>query len=224
MGFIGDLLGSNVSKQAEESARKIEETTREGMDISGERFGEVTERLDPYLMGGQSAYEQMLAQMGLGGEAIDPTQTAGFRKPFDFAQGKIEERLAGTGMLYSGELGTALHEQAGAQYYDKYLPMLMGMGQMGQQGAFQYGGMGMDEATRRANMLMGGTETAEGLKVQGQAAKSAALGGLVGSIGGAVGTVAGAGGFNGMFGGGGGGGTPTPTTPLTAGQRLGYFG
>lgn len=221
MGFIGDLLGTNVAKQAEESAQTIEEATREGMGISGERFGEVTERLDPYLMGGQSAYEQMLAQMGLGGRAIDPTQTAGFRKPFDFAMGKIKEQLAGTGMLYSGELGTALQEQAGAQYYNQYMPMLMGMGQMGQQGAFQYGGMGMDEATRRAQMLMGGTETAEGLKVQGQAAKTSALGGLVGSIGGAVGSFAGGGGFSGMFGGGG-GGTTAPATGLTAAQRLGF--
>lgn len=182
MGFFADLLGTNVAKQAKESAGTVMEAAQEGMDISGERFGEVTGQLDPYLMGGQTAYQQLQAQMGLGGQAIDPTQTAMFRKPFDFAQERIKEGLSGTGMMYSGEMATALQDRATSQYYQQYMPMLMGMGQMGQQGAFQYGGMGMSEAMNRANMLMGGTETAEGLKVQGEAAKSAALGGLVGSV------------------------------------------
>lgn len=203
MGFFSSLLGTNVAGQAEESAGTIMDATQKGMDISGERFGEVTQQLDPYLSGGQAAYGQLMAQMGLGGQAIDPTQTAMFQKPFDFAQERIKEQLAGTGMLYSGEMATALQDRATSQYYDQYMPMLMGMGQMGQQGAFQYGGMGMDEATRRANMLMAGTETAESLKVQGAASKTGALGGLMGGIMGMGGQYLGG---MAMGGGGGGGG------------------
>lgn len=207
MGFFGDLLGTNVAKQAEESAGTIMESTQEGMGISQEGLGAARTTVDPYLMGGESAYNQVLAQMGLGGTAIDPTQTAMFQNPFNMAQGRIEEMMSSGGSgLYSGETMKALQSEAMGQYYNQYMPMLMNLGSQGQQGAFGYGGMAMNEATNRANMLMGGTETAEGLKVQGEAAKSSALGGLVGGVMSMGGQFMGGGGF---------GGSPSPAPAVT---------
>jgi len=226
MGFFSNLLGTNVAEQAAQSAEEIQRATGEAGDVTQERYGEFGEQVQPYLMGGESAYNQMLAQMGLGGgQAIDPTTTPMFQKPFDFAQERIKEQMSGMGKLYSGETQTALQDRAMSQYYQHYMPMLMGMGQMGQQGAFQYGSAGMNEATNRANMIMRGTETAEGLKVQGEAAKTSALGGLAGSVMGMAGQYFGGGGGLPSFGGG---GTPSPAGtgpsfgPMDAGNPLYY--
>jgi hypothetical protein len=160
----------------------------------------------PYMSGGQSAQEQMMAQMGLGGpaKAFDVSQLPGYQNSLQQGLNAVNQGGAGAGMLMSGERLKGLQgvgQNVFGDYYNNYLNRLTGMTNQG-----------MSAAGNLANIRTGGMTQQLGLMQQEQQNKSNQFGDLLGlagtglgmAFGGPMGAAVG-GSLGGMLGGGGGG-------------------
>lgn len=211
MSFVGDVIGSITgTKQAAKATDKAADLTaqaqREALEESRRRYEEFKDVINPYLMGGQSAYEQSLAQLGLGpGQAMDLSKTpyyqdvmANQRAQQELAFEKGSEALMGNlatqGMLSSGTTADELMKLSREAYYmpsasEMMMPMLMGFGQGGQSAATSVGNIGQGQAGQAGNILMGGANTQAGLIQQGGMTQANMFGDLLGAgalLGGAL--------------------------------------
>lgn len=88
-----------------------------------------------YMEGGNTAMEQMMAQMGLSDQrAFDVTTLPGYQQSMNQAISAVNQGAASEGMLHSGERLKSL-QQAGqsvfGNYYENYMNRLMGLSQQG---------------------------------------------------------------------------------------------
>ena len=164
-GTAGDVLSDRFGSAAGIMGGGFDQARQDL--ISG--AGSATGRLDPYLMGGQAAQEQLLAQMGLGGgEAVDVTQTPGFKKLMQGQQRVIEQQMAASGMLGSGVQMRDIAQSMGDLYTGDYLNRLQQLGQQGMQ----------------ASGIASGIDMAKGQALAGlESSRGQALGGLEASLG-----------------------------------------
>ena len=174
----------------------------------------------PYMAGGQSAQEQMMAQLGLGGpaQAFDVTQLPGYQNALKQGIGAVNQGGAGAGMLMSGERLKGLQstgQNIFGDYYNNYMNRLTGMSNQG-----------FSAAGNLANIRTGGMTQQLGLMQDEQAQKGNMMGDMLGlagtglgmmfggpmgaAVGGSIGSSLGGGGGGGMmqpqYGGAGGGG------------------
>ncbi len=173
----------------------------------------------PYVQGGRSAQEQMMAQLGLGGpaKAFDVTQLPGYQQSLKQGIGAVNQGGAGAGMLMSGERLKGLQDvgqNVFGDYYNNYMNRISGMSQQG-----------MSAVGNLANIRSGGTAQQLGVMQGQQQMESDQFGDLLGmagtglgmafggpmgaAVGGSIGSSIGSGGGGGMmqpqFGGAGGG-------------------
>jgi hypothetical protein len=149
---------------------------------------------DPYISGGQSAQQQLMAQMGLGDgktQAYDITQMPGYQGALKQGLGAVNQGAAGSGMLMSGERMKGL-QTAGqniyGDYYSNYMNRLQGMSNQGMNA------VGSVQNIRQGNQAMMNQNSQ--LQQQAGGAQGRDIMGLAGSLGGM---------FAGNKGGGGGG-------------------
>lgn len=160
----------------------------------------------PYVSGGRSAQEQLMAQLGLGGPAtaFDVTQLPGYQNALQQGLSAVNQGGAGAGMLMSGERLKGLQttgQNIFGDYYNNYLNRITGMSNAGQSavgnlanirsgGVSQQLGLMQGEQAQKANQfsdLLGLAGTGLGMAFGGPA--GAAVGGTVGSaIGGGGGS------------------------------------
>lgn len=94
----------------------------------------------PYTQAGQSAMQQLMAQMGMGDgtQAFDVTQLPGYQQAQKQGMNAVNQGAASAGMLNSGERMKSL-QQSGmsvfGDYYNNYMNRLMGITQQGQSAA-----------------------------------------------------------------------------------------
>lgn len=175
----------------------------------------------PYLGGGQSAQEQLMAQLGIGGTAklFDVTQLPGYQNALKQGLSSVNQGAAGSGMLMSGDRLKGL-QSAGqnifGNYYNDYLSRLFGMSNQG-----------FSAAGNLANIRTGGMTQQLGLMQQQQAQEADMMSdmlGLAGTVGGMmVGGPVGAG-IGGSVGGmmSGGGKSPAQSSfgPFSSGYKF----
>jgi hypothetical protein len=136
-----------------------------------------------YLQGGQSAQEQMMAQMGLGGPAtaFDVTQLPGYQNALKQGIGAVNQGGAGAGMLMSGERLKGLQstgQNIFGDYYNNYMNRLTGMANQG-----------MSAAGNLANIRTGGMTQQLNAMQNEQQQKSNQFGDLLGMAGTGLGMV-----------------------------------
>jgi len=194
---------------------------RRGKRYQRSRLRESRRLSKPYRSMGKQATGQLMAQMGMGGEAFDVTQLPGYQQALEQGLGAVNQAGAGAGMLMSGSRLEGL-QQAGqdvfGQYYGDYMNRLMNMSGRGQQAAFQQAGMGMQTGQN----IMGAQQQMGNLMAQEAMADAQAQNAMRGDIMGVAGTLGGmamGGGFGGL---GGmadttGYGMPTATPPISSG-------
>lgn len=135
----------------------------------------------PYLTGGKSAQEQMMAQLGLGGpaKAFDVTQLPGYQNALKQGLAGVNQGGAGAGMLMSGDRMQGLQstgQNIFGDYYNNYLNRLTGMSNQG-----------FSAAGNLANIRTGGMTQQLGLMQQQQQQEADQFGdllGLAGTVGG----------------------------------------
>lgn len=165
----------------------------------------------PYTTGGQSAQEQMMAQLGLGGPAtaFDVTQLPGYQNALQQGLSAVNQGGAGAGMLMSGERLKGLQstgQNIFGNYYNNYMDRLSNMSQQG-----------MTAVGNLANIRTGGMTKQLDVMQQKQQQKANQFGDLLGlagtglgmMVGGPMGAAAG-GAIGRSVGGGGGGGGGAP--------------
>ncbi len=152
MGFFDTLLGKDSAAASKKAAadtyakqsRAAEESRAAGNQYQGSMEG-LSHRYDPYIQGGNSAYERLLQGLGLSGNGEAFTNAyrslPGYQSGMDSGSKAVASRLnAGPGMQ-SGAAQKALY-RFGSDYEDQrsgdYLQRLMGVGQQG-LGATQAG-------------------------------------------------------------------------------------
>lgn len=131
----------------------------------------------PYLTGGQSAQEQMMAQLGLGGPAtaFDVTQLPGYQNALKQGLAGVNQGGAGAGMLMSGDRLKGLQSEGQnifGDYYNNYLNRLTGMSNQG-----------FSAAGNLANIRTGGMTQQLGLMQQQQAQKGDMMSDMLGLAG-----------------------------------------
>jgi hypothetical protein len=201
-GFgTGSLFGGDDDDAMEDMIRLIKRNTE-----SAETD------YQPYMQGGQSAQEQMMAQLGLGGpaQAFDVTQLPGYQNALKQGLSAVNQGGAGAGMLMSGERLKGLQstgQNIFGDYYNNYMSRLTGMSNQG-----------MSAAGNLANIRTGGMTQQLGLMQDEQAQKAntkADMLGLAGTglgmmFGGPMGAAVGGSIGSSLGGGGGGGGMMQP--------------
>lgn len=154
-----------------------------GSNIDTEAYnralGQSQQDLSPYTTGGASAQNQLMAQMGLGGNtpAYDVTQLPGYQNAMKQGLLGVQNQYAGTGL---GANQMMALQQKGqnifGDYYSNYMNRLSGMSQQG---------LG---ATQSLNQLrFGAASGTTGLQQQQAAQKGAMMQdvlGLAGTVGG----------------------------------------
>lgn len=221
MSFFGDLLGKG---SAEASKKAAADTYYKQQNAAGSLRGagndylsglmEQSQRYDPYIQGGNSAYERLLAGLGLGPGADQFTQAyqnlPGYQSGLDTGSRAVTSRLnAGPGMQ-SGAAMKAL-QRYGSDYENQrsgdYLQRLMALGTQG-LGATQasvgtaaqgYGGQ-LQARTGAANMDYGSAGTIGQGDVAAAQARNQGLTNTIGLGTNILGMVLGAGGGGGGFG------------------------
>lgn len=175
LGGMGDMFGGGGDGGMDDMLALIARNTKAAeQDYS------------PYLTGGKSAQEQMMAQLGLGGPAtaFDVTQLPGYQNALKQGLAGVNQGGAGAGMLMSGDRMQGLQstgQNIFGDYYNNYLNRLTGMSNQG-----------FSAAGNLANIRTGGMTQQLGLMQQQQAQQGDMMGDLLG-LGGTV--------LGGMFGG-----------------------
>jgi len=164
-----------------------------------------------YMQGGQSAQEQMMAQLGLGGpaQAFDVTQLPGYQNALKQGLSAVNQGGAGAGMLMSGERLKGLQstgQNIFGDYYNNYMSRLTGMSNQG-----------MSAVGNLANIRTGGMTQQLGLMQQEQQQQGDMMGDMLGLAGTGLGAMFGGpmgaavgGSIGSSLGGGGGGGMMQP--------------
>jgi hypothetical protein len=193
-------------------------TNKAMLRMIAENTAKAEQDFSPYVSGGRSAQEQMMAQLGLGGpaQAFDVTQLPGYQNALQQGISAVNQGGAGAGMLMSGERLKGLQstgQNIFGSYYNNYLDRLTGMSSQGLRAA---GGL--------ADIRSGGLSGQLGVMQQQQQQKASQFGDLLGlagtGLGMMVGGPAGAA-IGGSIGSMAGGGTaPNSVGPMASGYKF----
>lgn len=170
-GIWDEISGAADQREALERAqRRSEQAMGEQMDVMGQYYDEARGYYQPYQQGGLDAYNQLLAQMGMGdATAMDYMNTPmaramqeQFRMKQNQALQEIKNTLAGQGLLYSGDTSAAMGDYF-AKYTPDYYGAFMGnMGQLANQGMgvnSALANMALQQGTNIANLIGGNAAT-----------------------------------------------------------------
>jgi hypothetical protein len=182
----------------------------------------------PYTTGGQSAQEQMMAQLGLGGpaKAFDVTQLPGYQNALTQGLNAVNQGGAGAGMLMSGERLKGLQstgQNIFGDYYNNYMSRLTGMSQAGQSAVGNLANI----RTGGMTQTLGAMGDYQAQKAQQKAQQGAMFGDILGMAGTGLGMMFGGpagaavGGSIGSSLGGGMGGGGAPSYPTGAMKMAG---
>lgn len=147
------------------------------MGLIAQNTAKAEQDYQPYMAGGRSAQEQMMAQLGLGGpaQAFDVTQLPGYQNALKQGLNAVNQGGAGAGMLMSGERLKGLQSEGQnifGSYYNNYLDRLTGMSNQG-----------MNAVGNLANIRTGGMTQQLGVMQQQQQQKASQFGDLLGLAG-----------------------------------------
>jgi hypothetical protein len=171
MSFIGDFIGDvfggiTGAKQAGQAAERAGQTqaaaAEKGIEEQRRQFDALIELMTPYVTGGQGAFAQQQALIGLQGPEAQKQAIAGFEQSPIFQsmtrQGEeaILQQASATGGLRGGNVQGAL-----AQFRPQVLNALIeqqygrlgGLSSLGQASAAGQAAQGMTSASNIANLL-----------------------------------------------------------------------
>jgi hypothetical protein len=171
MSFVGDLIGDvfggiTGAKQAGQAAERAGQTqaaaAEKGIEEQRRQFDALIELMTPYVTGGQGAFAQQQALIGLQGPEAQQQAIAGFEQSPLFqsitqqSENAILQQASATGGLRGGNVQGAL-----AQFRPQLLNSLIeqqygrlgGLSSLGQASAAGQAASGMTSASNIANLL-----------------------------------------------------------------------
>ena len=140
---VGNMIkGRQQSAAARRAAARTQRASEQQQQYLEEGYGRARELYDPILQGGMGAYDQILAQMGMGdAEAVDYMGTPmaqamqqQFQRQMGTGMEQIQNVMAGQGRLYSGDTSRAIADYMGKYTPDYYGAYMGGLGQLAQEG------------------------------------------------------------------------------------------
>jgi len=162
---VGGLFGDEGSDNTDEMMAMIAANT-----------AQAEKQYKPYVKGGRSAQNQMMAQLGLGKrEAFDVTQLPGYQNALQQGMNAVNQGGAGSGMLMSGDRLQGLQstgQNIFGDYYNSYMSRLGGMANQG-----------FNAVGNLANIRTGGTTQQIGLMQNEQAQQANMTSDLLGLAG-----------------------------------------
>jgi hypothetical protein len=163
MGFISNLTGAKQAGQAAERAATTQaQAADRGIAEQRRQFDALVELMAPYVTGGQEAFSQQQALIGLQGPEAQQKAIAGFEESPIFQsltrQGEqaILQQEAATGGLRGGNVQLALSQfrpQVLNSLIEQQYGRLGGLSSIGQSSAAGQATAGMQTGTNVANLL-----------------------------------------------------------------------
>lgn len=121
-----------------------------GIDTYQNNFSDISQRLNPYMQGGEDAQQALLNASGLGkGGYSDFYKSPDYNFRMDEGTKALERSAAAQGGLYSGETGKALQkfgQGLAKDSFNDYTNRLSGIANQGQNAATNYGQFGQNTA------------------------------------------------------------------------------
>jgi hypothetical protein len=192
MSFIGDFLGDTIggitgAKQAGKAAERAGATqaaaAERGIEEQRRQFDALIELMSPYVTGGQDAFAQQQALIGLQGPEAQQQAIGGFEQSPIFQaltrQGEeaILQQASATGGLRGGNVQAALSQfrpQVLNALIEQQYGRLGGLSSLGQASAAGQAAQGMTSASNIANLLANqGAAIAGGQVARGNVARQA---------------------------------------------------
>ena len=171
MSFVGDLIGDvfggiTGAKQAGEAAERGSATqaaaAQAGIEEQRRQFDALIELMSPYVTGGQGAFSQQQALIGLQGPEAQQKAIAGFEQSPLFksitqqGENAILQQASATGGLRGGNIQGALAQfrpQVLNSLIEQQYTRLGGLSSLGQASAAGQAASGMTSASNIANLL-----------------------------------------------------------------------
>jgi len=163
MGFISKLTGAKqAGEAAERGATTQAQAAEKGIAEQRRQFDALVELMSPYVTGGQEAFSQQQALIGLQGPEAQQKAIAGFEESPIFQsltrQGEqaILQQEAATGGLRGGNVQLALSQfrpQVLNSLIEQQYGRLGGLSSIGQSSAAGQATAGMQTGTNVANLL-----------------------------------------------------------------------
>ena len=198
MSFIGDAIGDvfggiTGAKQAGQAAERAGQLQSDmygrGIDEQKRQFDALIELMKPYVSGGQAAFGQQQALIGLQGADAQKQAMAGFESSPLFqsltqqGENAILQNASATGGLRGGNVQAALSQfrpQVLNQLIEQQYGRLGGLSQLGQASAAGQASAGMQSASNISNLLGNqGQALGQGMIARGNVARNT-FGDLVG--------------------------------------------
>jgi len=167
MSFIGDIIGditgaNQAAKGAERAAKTQAAASEKGIVEQRRQFDKLVELMAPYVTGGQEAFSQQQALIGLQGPEAQQQAIAGFEESPIFQsltkQGEqgILQNASATGGLRGGNVQLALSQfrpQVLNSLIEQQYGRLGGLSSIGQASAAGQAAAGTQTGTNVANLL-----------------------------------------------------------------------
>ena len=192
MSFVGDFLGDTIGgitgakqagKAAEAAGRTQAAAAEKGIEEQRRQFDALIELMSPYVTGGQDAFAQQQALIGLQGPEAQQQAIGGFEQSPIFQaltrQGEeaILQQASATGGLRGGNVQAALSQfrpQVLNALIEQQYGRLGGLSSLGQASAAGQAAQGMTSASNIANLLANqGAAIAGGQVARGNVARQA---------------------------------------------------
>ena len=187
MSFLGRAIGkltgaADQAKAAGQAAAIQGQAAQAGIDEHRRQFDALIELMQPYVTGGQGAFQAQQNLIGLGGQdaqqqAIQALQQGPqFQAMEQAGQNAILQNASATGGLRGGNTQAALGQfspQLLSQLINQQYSQLGGLSQMGQASAAGPGTAGLQTGANIANLLgQQGAAAAGGQLAQGSVART----------------------------------------------------
>ncbi len=171
MSFVGDLIGDvfggiTGAKQAGQAAERAGQTqaaaAEKGIEEQRRQFDALIELMTPYVTGGQGAFAQQQALIGLQGPEAQQQAIAGFEQSPLFqsitqqGENAILQQASATGGLRGGNVQGTLAQfrpQVLNSLIEQQYGRLGGLSSLGQASAAGQAASGMTSASNIANLL-----------------------------------------------------------------------
>ena len=190
MSFVGDFLGDTIGgitgakqagKAAEAAGRTQAAAAEKGIDEQRRQFEALVELMSPYVAGGQGAFAQQQALIGMQGPEAQQQAISGFEQSPIFQaltrQGEeaLLQQASATGGLRGGNIQAALSQfrpQVLNSLIEQQYNRLGGLSTLGQASAAGQASAGTDMASNIGNLLANqGAAIAGGQLARGNVAR-----------------------------------------------------
>jgi len=191
MSFIGDAIGDvfggitgakQAGKAAEQAGQLQSQMYGRGIEEQQRQFNKLIELMRPYVSGGQTAFDQQQALIGLKGAPAQQQAMAGFETSPLFqsltqqGENAILQNASATGGLRGGNIQAALSQfrpQVLNQLIEQQYGRLGGLSQLGQASAAGQASAGMQSASNIGNLLGNqGQALGQGMIARGNVARN----------------------------------------------------